>query len=88
MLSQMAPKTTKEKEDIESGMQAASVYFPALLNFTDAEKKDITNRTSVLQSLVSARLANEVTDSLHRIAGNYALCVAATELVITLPFML
>ncbi|OQV14363.1 hypothetical protein BV898_11481 [Hypsibius exemplaris] len=79
MLTQMKPPTEEQFADVLYGKKVASRNFDALLDVTNADKNFLQKRTYSLRQRVTDVLVN-VTDSHHRIAENYSMVIAATEL--------
>src|SRR5690242_20352252 len=81
MLDPMRHMSEDEYSNILEAKLTASQHFPALLNVTDVEKRSLLKRAFGLRPSVADALLPQVTDSHHRIAENYSMLIAATELV-------
>lgn len=67
-------------EDFQKGKEIASRHFESLICLSDTEIDRLWSRAFSLRRAVSQRM-EDITDSQNRIAENYAMLIAATELV-------
>ncbi|OWA54240.1 hypothetical protein BV898_18651 [Hypsibius exemplaris] len=77
MLEEMSPMTEVQLSDVLRGKQTAAKHFPALLNLTEEDKRELKKRAFGLQETVTNAMSG-VTDSHHRISKNYSILTAAT----------
>lgn len=80
MTLQLPYMSEEDFEDFQRGKEFASRYFENLVCVSDAEVDRLWSRAFSLRRAVSQRL-EDITDSQHRIAENYSMLIAATELV-------
>ena len=66
--------------EFQQGTSVASKDFESLVDLSDADLNDLWKRAFTLRCAVSKCLLG-VTDSQNRISENYAMLIAATELV-------
>lgn len=80
MLHEIKNFSSSEKNDVQRGKECASRYLPNILNISDTEFEDLKIRAYSLREKIADAMP-DVTDSNQRIAENYGMLIAATELV-------
>lgn len=80
MTQQLPNMSEQDFEDFQKAKKCASRHFESLVCLGDVELDRLWSRAFSLRRAVSQRLEN-VTDSQNRIAENYSIPIAATELL-------
>ena len=80
MLHEMCSPTSEEFDNITKGKECASRHFPALVNLRPDDERTLKQRADQLKGGIAKSMPN-LTDSHNRICDNYAMIIAATELV-------
>lgn len=83
MTAELKHMTEAQYTAFQQGKATASKDFEKLVNLLDDDLRDFWKRAFTLRCSVSKSLVG-VTDSQNRISENYAMLIAATELVRTL----